>query len=279
MYTDKYIFDNYNKNTDLEQFNLDLLPDDEVKSKGVVYTPPFLANFMIHNILDVYDDITWSTILDPACGCGVFVIEAAKYLFEKYTKMFDKELPIKVKKSILLKHLRALDIDSQAIEITKARLCMLLGEYHDFSSIILQRNSLACMWPSCNVIIGNPPYVRCKNMEADTKELVKYYKTYNGNADLSSYFIEKAMTTLTDNGILTYVTSNTWLKTEAGKKLRNFISQYDIAEMIDLAKCKLFNATVSTHIIVFKKSKPKETMLYAEPDNEWAKQLKQNYSV
>lgn len=57
------------------------------KEKGVVYTPPFLVNFLIDEVMpldkaEMYFSQNQFKVLDPSCGSGVFLVAAYKRMLQ-----------------------------------------------------------------------------------------------------------------------------------------------------------------------------------------------------
>ena len=118
----------------------------EVKiAGGVFYTPEFVVEYIIKNTLDPKIDgktpqeIEKIRILDPACGSGTFLLRAYSYLldyhldyYRKNPKKYKKEiyefkenqwfLTTEIRKKILLNNIFGVDIDHQAVELTKLGL-------------------------------------------------------------------------------------------------------------------------------------------------------------
>jgi adenine-specific DNA-methyltransferase len=125
------------------------------KAGGVYYTPKYIVDYIVENTVGkkienkAPKDIESLTILDPACGSGSFLVGAFKFLLnyhqEYYTKpdnikkavkegkiysagKDDYRLTIREKKKILLNNIYGVDIDSQAVEVTKLSLLLTLME-------------------------------------------------------------------------------------------------------------------------------------------------------
>ncbi|ADC89128.1 hypothetical protein Thal_0494 [Thermocrinis albus DSM 14484] len=111
-----------------------------------------------------------------------------------------------------------------------------------------------------DIVIGNPPYVRQERIK-DLKPLLQRqgYQTFTSTADLYVYFYEKGYNLLKDNGILTFISSNKWMRAKYGEKLRKFLKENtEIEHLIDFGGYRVFEQTVDTNIILFKKKKPKK---------------------
>ena len=112
--------------------------------------------------------------------------------------------------------------------------------------------------PYFNIVISNPPYIRQENIPY--KDLLREsgYQIFNSTSDIYTYFYELAYKLLSEKGIATYITSNKWLRSKYGAKLRQFLKQNTKLQiLIDFGGYQVFkSSTVDTNIIVFSKEKP-----------------------
>ena len=114
------------------------------KAGGVYYTPQYIVDYIVKHTVGIIiegkspAEISTLKIVDPACGSGSFLIGAYRYLLdyhrnyytEKGTKTGKKESPItpdgeltsNEKKRILLNNIYGVDIDVNAVEVTKLSL-------------------------------------------------------------------------------------------------------------------------------------------------------------
>lgn len=107
-----------------------------------------------------------------------------------------------------------------------------------------------------DVMIGNPPYIQIQKMEEAEKlamEAAKY-NTYTRTGDIYCLFYEKGFDLLDDDGTLTYITSNTWMRTKFGDGLRNlFTTKYNPDILLNFEDTQIFpSATVEVNILVGK---------------------------
>jgi adenine-specific DNA-methyltransferase len=109
-----------------------------------------------------------------------------------------------------------------------------------------------------DVVIGNPPYVRQEKIKKDKPLLQKQgYEVFTSTADLYVYFYEKGYQLLKQQGVLAYITSNKWMRAKYGEKLRKFLKEKTtIIKLIDFGGYRVFEQTVDTCILLFKKEKP-----------------------
>jgi len=121
------------------------------KAGGVYYTPTYIVDYIVKQTVGKLVEektpkqIAKLRILDPACGSGSFLINAYQYLLDwhrdwyiahdpgKWAKSRDPvlvqtttgwKLTISERKRILLDNIYGVDIDPQAVEVTKLSLLM-----------------------------------------------------------------------------------------------------------------------------------------------------------
>ncbi len=118
------------------------------KAGGVYYTPIYIVDYIVENTVGKLlekktpEQALKLKIVDPACGSGSFLLGAYKYLLgwycDRYLKSGAKKhlkklyqgvggrwmLTIDEKKRILLNNIYGVDIDPQAVEVTKLSLLL-----------------------------------------------------------------------------------------------------------------------------------------------------------
>jgi type I restriction-modification system DNA methylase subunit len=121
------------------------------KAGGVYYTPTYIVDYIVKNTVGVQlegktpKDAAKLKILDPACGSGTFPLGAYQYLLDWHLKWYTENTPDKwlmgknpaiyqskdghklttaKKKEILLNNIFGVDIDAQAVEVTKLSLLL-----------------------------------------------------------------------------------------------------------------------------------------------------------
>jgi type I restriction-modification system DNA methylase subunit len=142
------------------------------KVGGVYYTPTYIVNYIVENTLGKLlgisageeaaakqvtpKDVSKIKVLDPACGSGSFLIVAYQYLLDWHLKYYTESadtdnalkkniifrapngeyrLTTKERKRILLNNIFGVDIDSQAVEVTKLSLLLKVLEGETEQSI------------------------------------------------------------------------------------------------------------------------------------------------
>ena len=129
------------------------------KAGGVYYTPQYIVEYIVENTVGKLvagktpEEIAHMKILDPACGSGSFLIGAYSYLLRYHLDWYVKNKPKKhkgkmfqakenewylttaEKKRILLNNIFGVDIDPQAVEVTKLSLLLKVLEHESRDSI------------------------------------------------------------------------------------------------------------------------------------------------
>ncbi|WP_327196854.1 Eco57I restriction-modification methylase domain-containing protein [Sphingobacterium spiritivorum] len=113
-----------------------------------------------------------------------------------------------------------------------------------------------------DVIIGNPPYIQ---LQKNGGSLAKIYEnqsfeTFQKTGDIYSLFYEKGWQLLKSKGVLTYITSNKWMRAGYGENTRKFFAEKtNPVLLIDFAGQKIFEtATVDVNILMFTRDKNRQ---------------------
>ena len=109
-----------------------------------------------------------------------------------------------------------------------------------------------------DIVIGNPPYIQLQNDEGVLANLYEDcgYMTFARTGDIYCLFYERARQLLKDRGYLCYITSNKWMRTGYGEKIRGFFANFtNPILLIDFAGVQIFeSAAVDTNILLYSKS-------------------------
>jgi type II restriction/modification system DNA methylase subunit YeeA len=107
-----------------------------------------------------------------------------------------------------------------------------------------------------DVVIGNPPYISHDKIEY-REYLKSTYKCFEAFADLYCYFFEKGISLLNSRGYLNFITSNSFLKAEYGKPLRDYFNEFgQFVQLINIEDAQIFeDAIVNTVVANFAKGR------------------------
>lgn len=186
------------------------------KAGGVYYTPSYIVDYIVkHTVGTLLEgkaprDVDGTKkgapplrVLDPACGSGSFLIVAYQYLLDWYRDRYaaddpekhckgknpklrcitgrDYALTVPERKRILLDHIYGVDIDPQAVEVTKLSLLLKVIEGESAASLgqnrlLFQERALPDL--DKNIKCGNsligPDYFANQQTDAfDTEEMFR----------------------------------------------------------------------------------------------------------
>lgn len=129
------------------------------KAGGVYYTPEYIVDYIVASTFNEKikgkkpEDIAKIKILDPACGSGSFLLGAYTFLLNYHKEYYNKhskskfkgskekvlnengELTLWIKKRILQNNIFGVDIDNNAVEVTKLSLLLKCMENETPASI------------------------------------------------------------------------------------------------------------------------------------------------
>ncbi|MDE2857006.1 MAG: Eco57I restriction-modification methylase domain-containing protein, partial [Chloroflexota bacterium] len=283
------------------------------KAGGVYYTPSYIVDYIVENTVGALlkdkspAQVADLRLLDPACGSGSFLVGAYQHLlawhleyYRRHPRQFRnrrRETPAGIilttaeKRRILLNNIYGVDLDQNAVEVSKLSLLLKMLENEneatgladmdepilpDLSRNIKWGNSLIGSdffsgedlgerddedllrvkpfdWASksgfreimaaggFDAVIGNPPYVRQETLGKEFKEYAKrHFETYAGTADLYTYFIERGVKLLNENGLFGIIVANKWMRARYGKPLRTWLKMQAIREIVDFGDLPVF---------------------------------------
>lgn len=194
------------------------------KAGGVYYTPQHIVNYIIQNSIGekiknkTPEEISKVKICDPACGSGSFLVAVYQYLLnyhlEYYTteknlkkalkegkiyQISDKDynLAIEEKQRILLNNIYGIDIDLQAVEVTKLSLYLKLleNEGKESKGFLFKHSDLKLLPDldrniKCgNSLIGNNFY-KDKDLSLFDKDTMRKINAFDWEKEFEEIFKE-----------------------------------------------------------------------------------------
>src|SRR5690606_31556252 len=239
---EKFTFDDL-----IEAFEL-AIPKKEQVVNGAVYTPNYIKTFIVENSFSKIEKPHKNVLVaDIACGCGAFLYTVSCKLKSETKRTYYQ---------IFSENIFGLDISKSSIHRTEILLSLLAlanGEdKKEFKFNLHCANALSFDWlknetrikvnKGFDLIVGNPPYVRAKNISQSSKTLLSNWTvTKSGNPDLYIPFFEIGLTQLNDIGVLGYITVNSFYKSVNARQLRKYLQEkeYELS-IIDFGHEKLF---------------------------------------
>lgn len=225
-----------------------------------VYTPHFVVRLMLSEVL------SWErlarlkenneVILDPACGSGIFLVEAYKRLVLHWRSCNGWVQPNqKVLRELLTKRLRGVDKEDGAVELASFSLCLALCDALEPMEI---RSSVKLFPPlkettihtGCffetlekqtikdrvGVIVGNPPFASKLSTNGAQRSYDRYQQEHGtlSYKQIAYLFLHESMEMLAPGGVLAMIQQYNFLYNQLSIEFRRkFIERWDVREILD----------------------------------------------
>jgi len=231
-----------------------------IKHNGTVLTPYWLANRVTRKAHQHWRRLHRSgaeprKVADISCGAGTF-LEAFQNVFPITPHIigWDKD-PLCVAYSRLLSWAQGTswEIECHDSLMDASPELPLLKQQTD--------DQIHC----CDMLIGNPPYVRSQLLPAPYVSRIRsiYPSTNKGNFDLSVAFLDHAISSLSEGGIAAYIVTNKFMSTKYGQRIcRRLSEDARVLEIEDFQDSQVFAGyTTYTSVVTFAKKLPAKRFL------------------
>lgn len=228
-------------------------------SKVSVYTPPALVRLILEEALswERLDTLMAGegVILDPACGSGVFLVEAYKRLVLHWRFRNGWSRPGTEDLRLLLLRVRGIDVEEGAIELAAFSLCLSLCDALEpeeircsiklFPQLAGQTLHRGCFFeameqrlvraPIC-AIVGNPPFTSNMPTHGARRSLAAYKAAHGalGDQQLAYLFLHASMEALESGGMLAMIEPAGLLYNRHAQAFRRtLLSRWRVREILD----------------------------------------------
>ena len=229
-----------------KEYERSLSPESRRRS-GAVYTPRYLAEFILdlagHGLEPPPAE---PRVLDPACGCGVFLACAAGRLVEGWRRggadPGSRSDALRLRR-LVERRLFGVDTDPRACELavqsvrevvaaatpaTRLPAAYFAGNVRcaDFLELGPAGSAKPARGRSpfagpFDLVAGNPPYVSTARLSGAAKaQLRTRFSSAFGRIDLYALFLEHAVEFLAPGGTLAFITPDKYLTTGSARRLR-----------------------------------------------------------
>ncbi|WP_060873531.1 HsdM family class I SAM-dependent methyltransferase [Myroides odoratus] len=239
----------------IELFEFVISPSDRIVN-GAIYTPTEIREYIVNESFNRKDiNLNNIQVADIACGCSGFLYTAAKELKKRtnntYQYIFENQV---------------FGLDIQQYSVTRSKLLLSLLALSDGEDIeefylnIHQGDALLFNWQDVindfngfDIIVGNPPYVSARNLDEDAKKNIKNWEVCStGNPDLYIPFFQIGYENLALNGILGFITMNTFFKSLNGRALRSYFARNNTSmKIIDFGTLQIFKSKSTYTCVCF----------------------------
>lgn len=252
------------------------LINPETREKdAAIYTPNFLVDFILRETVDNFfynNEKTECKIFDPACGSGIFLVQA-------YRRMVDNELKRKQSVSndrlieIAQNNLFGLDKNINALFVAAFSIYIALLDYkkpkeiNNFKFPVLIDKNLFCAnffdkdryynkiikEKNIDIILGNPPWGNKKDDESHVN-YIKEEQLSISNFQVAQTFICRTKDFSSDNThCALVVTSKAFHNKEAYKFKNDFLTRFYLDKFFDLSPVRrlIFETEDNPAAIIF----------------------------
>lgn len=249
-----------------------LIEQNDKTENGIVFTPKYISDYIARELFEKNSEWDERTkIIDPGCGCGIFLISA----IEEIKNKFDVDITEIIQKNIF--GIDLLDDNIRRCRYVLQIYCLMNGVcLQNLDDNLISADSLSLEWSSLfsldenfNYIIGNPPYVNTHDMSKSTISFLKksFSTTKTGVFNIFYAFIEHGLNQLTSNGYLEFIVPNNFLTIKSAETLRTLLQKgKNVCSILDFADNMVFKP-VRTYNCIIKLSKaPQDNLWYSIMD-------------
>ena len=241
------------------------------KAAGVFYTPDCVIRYVVANVLGKEseegrppDAAVDGRLLDPACGCGWFLLSAYRFLAEKL------ELPGHGGSAAdLLKRIGGVDLDPGAVLAARRSLWLEVvrgkGKSNRQAVAAILAANIRCgdalagpmldrAAGQFSAVIGNPPYHRELNGKALLERIgaTEFGRRWREpRMDLWYYFVHRGLELLEPEGRLSFIVASYWTSGSGARKLIDALGESaHVNEIFSLDGLAVFPDVSGRHMIL-----------------------------
>jgi len=217
--------------------------------RDVRFTPPNLARALVQKALEAMPNETGDlTILDPACGSGVFLVEAIREL---------SDAP-----NVRHRKIKAVGYDISDISEYTTRFCLEYATHHARGSHGVQTKVVRCdsldhPWVRSDIILMNPPFIPWERLADEQKQKVGDVlgSAFTKRPDIAMAFVTKAVEALAPGGVLGCVLPAALLTSKTGLAWREWLSAKGSLQLVGCFEgYKYFSTSlVETAFLIYRK--------------------------
>ncbi len=247
--------------------------DEDRRNTSAYYTPPGIVDFVLNEVLPFETEPRNVRILDPACGSGIFLVEAYRRLVTLHRHARGgKNLSFEELRDLLTGSINGVDLSEEAIQVAAFSCYLALLEFLEPKSIWetvrfptlkgtnLFVNDFFDMEAPFNerrydIIVGNPPW------RSSLTRLAADYVRRNGHTigdkQIAQAFLWRAPTLLADEGrVCLLAPSKGVLFNQSGPNRefrRQFFIANEVTQVVDFSAFRrsLFREAVAPMVAIF----------------------------
>lgn len=233
------------------------------KQQGQYMTPPFIVNMILNSIDFNGKSILNKKIMEPSFGNGIFLQEIVRRIIE----VCPKQIVCK----ILNENIYGIEKDESLYKETIKNLNFILNQ-NKLPSIewkhLVNGDTLLIYKDYINkfdYVVGNPPFVNIHNIKKEYRNITKEFRFTDGTIDLYVIFYEIGIQLLNKDGILGFITPNSFIINKSQKKFRDYLLKETLLkEIYNFKYSKIFEDAQTYTCICILNHKEKNFLCYKE---------------
>ena len=230
---------------------------------GIYYTPSYLVDFILDQVLP-WNDENWNLkILDPACGSGIFLVKAFQRLVHRW-KLCNRDAPVRAEtlRKLLERNIFGVDKDPHAVRVACFSLYLAMCDeiepryyWKQVTFPKMRQRQLLCAdffsedhnginskvdSLTYDLVVGNAPFG--KNVitpEARRWATMDQRNWTIANNDIGGLFLAKSAQLVSDGGLVALVQSANTILFNIGSAAARFrkqlFSTYRVKEVYNLS--------------------------------------------
>ena len=281
------LYDSYRKEDHEILDYLHLIPHELRKKLGQFITPSIIVRCILSSVDYLpTQEILRKKIIDPACGSGIFLVEALRI----YLKALQfSNIPVDEWYEYVTQYFVGLDVDSKACLFSRFNIALLLGpsvlrcvsvkgptalrpipiynadtirlltQEFPQTKLFYNKQYPIRLRENFDFVVGNPPYHKIPGLSQDLK--LAFKESLYGHPNAYGIFIHAGIEMLNNNGSLGYIIPRSILSGLYFKNLRSFIEKRTrIKEIVHISnRKKIFdNVLQGTMILALSKKSNKK---------------------
>lgn len=238
------------------------LPSDHRSSNGIFYTPPAIVVRLLDRAEEAGHAWTASRCLDPSCGGGAFLVEAALRMLAA-TQHAEPAIVL----ASIETRLKGWDLDPFAVWLSNlaveaAVLPAVVASGRRLGTVAVVRDALGPFKADAgnfDLVMGNPPFGRIKDNVVIRE---RFARSLHGHPNLYGMFTDLAVHLARGGGIIAYLTPTSFLAGRYFKALRRTLRLHAAPVTIDLVESRrdvFVDVLQEVALSVFRKGSKRQT--------------------
>jgi tRNA1(Val) A37 N6-methylase TrmN6 len=199
------------------------------KSEPSVYTPFGLARNIVADM-----PVDRGSMVDPACGAGIFLLAAFQQAFAARLKA--GEWPVRAARAVLA-DVVGVDLDPLALALAALNLRLVAWEAAGVKEDVpLDLRCADALKPleglegSAASVVGNPPFVEGRGLAAEELRVLRgrFRSASEGKVNLFTVFVERGLELLRDGGSLSFILPATFTRNDRYRMFRRLLMEHAI---------------------------------------------------